>query len=208
MEWYEVAAHTMQDIAASVQTDFSGENYVTVPVSHLHALEIENPAGQLNALYHLMEYKWDVTGGVSFEEHHFSSPFLSEVVQQLRVHLVRINAQLNKLEQEMTAAMSPHCVEPGCLAYFDENIAGNKNPDGSFDTGWRWLPQDDEAIENCPAHDHRMPHDPACMGCEHDCPWKNNPMGAPFCGICDDHSEAQSSCGACVAGTNPWHRHE
>lgn len=33
-------------------------------------------------------------------------------------------------------------------------------------------------------------HDPECTGCEHDCPWKNNPLGAPFCSICDDHWEA------------------
>ena len=31
-------------------------------------------------------------------------------------------------------------------------------------------------------------HD-ACTGCEHDCPWQTNPLGAPFCAICDDHSE-------------------
>lgn len=32
-------------------------------------------------------------------------------------------------------------------------------------------------------------HDPECTGCEHDCPWRGNPMGAPFCSFCDDHSE-------------------
>lgn len=33
-------------------------------------------------------------------------------------------------------------------------------------------------------------HPAECTGCEHDCPWRNRPMGAPFCSICDDHSEA------------------
>jgi hypothetical protein len=38
--------------------------------------------------------------------------------------------------------------------------------------------------------DAELPHDPECTGCEHDCPWQGNPMGAPFCSICDDHMEA------------------
>lgn len=33
-------------------------------------------------------------------------------------------------------------------------------------------------------------HDPHCTGCEHDCPWRRNPLGAPYCQTCDDHSEA------------------
>ena len=35
-------------------------------------------------------------------------------------------------------------------------------------------------------------HDPECVSCEHDCPWKRTPapMGAPFCATCDDHWEA------------------
>jgi hypothetical protein len=33
-------------------------------------------------------------------------------------------------------------------------------------------------------------HDPECIECEHDCPWRGNPLGAPFCSICDDHMEA------------------
>ena len=33
-------------------------------------------------------------------------------------------------------------------------------------------------------------HDPFCTGCEHDCPWRENPMGAPYCQTCDDHYEA------------------
>lgn len=32
-------------------------------------------------------------------------------------------------------------------------------------------------------------HDPECTGCEHDCPWKGRPMGAPYCQVCDDHNE-------------------
>jgi hypothetical protein len=28
-----------------------------------------------------------------------------------------------------------------------------------------------------------------CTGCEHDCPWKGNPLGAPYCQVCDDHNE-------------------
>jgi len=35
-------------------------------------------------------------------------------------------------------------------------------------------------------------HDPECEGCEHDCPWQGNPLGAPYCQICDDHSEARA----------------
>jgi hypothetical protein len=35
-----------------------------------------------------------------------------------------------------------------------------------------------------------LTHDPACTGCEHDCPWRKNPLGAPFCSVCDDHWEA------------------
>ena len=34
-------------------------------------------------------------------------------------------------------------------------------------------------------------HDPACTGCEHDCPRKNQKLGSAFCSICDDHHEAQ-----------------
>lgn len=38
-------------------------------------------------------------------------------------------------------------------------------------------------------------HDPECTGCEHDCPWRRSyrrggTLGAPFCGVCDDHGEA------------------
>jgi len=33
-------------------------------------------------------------------------------------------------------------------------------------------------------------HDPECTACEHGCPWKGRPMGAPFCTVCDDHWEA------------------
>jgi len=36
-------------------------------------------------------------------------------------------------------------------------------------------------------------HDPECIQCEHDCPWKGNPIGAPFCSICDDHMEAEAA---------------
>lgn len=35
-----------------------------------------------------------------------------------------------------------------------------------------------------------MVHDANCKGCEHDCPWKKNPIGSPYCQICDDHWEA------------------
>jgi hypothetical protein len=37
-------------------------------------------------------------------------------------------------------------------------------------------------------------HNPECVRCDHDCPWSPNrvpqPLGAPFCSVCDDHSEA------------------
>lgn len=40
-------------------------------------------------------------------------------------------------------------------------------------------------------------HDPECISCVHDCPWHAirygtvpQPLGAPFCGVCDDHGEA------------------
>lgn len=36
-------------------------------------------------------------------------------------------------------------------------------------------------------------HDPECTGCEHNCPWKGNPLGAPFCDVCDDHMEAHGA---------------
>ena len=39
-------------------------------------------------------------------------------------------------------------------------------------------------------------HSEDCTGCEHDCPWKRTvppPLGAPYCQICDDHSEALAS---------------
>ncbi len=35
-------------------------------------------------------------------------------------------------------------------------------------------------------------HSAECVGCEHDCPWNGNPMGAPFCTVCDDHMEASA----------------
>lgn len=37
-----------------------------------------------------------------------------------------------------------------------------------------------------------MIHDPECIGCEHDCPWRRHPLGAPFCQTCDDHYEAHA----------------
>lgn len=40
---------------------------------------------------------------------------------------------------------------------------------------------------------HKAEHDPECTGCEHNCPWKGNPIGAPFCGVCDDHMEAHGA---------------
>jgi hypothetical protein len=33
-------------------------------------------------------------------------------------------------------------------------------------------------------------HDAECTSCEHECPWQGNPLGAPFCSVCDDHMEA------------------
>jgi hypothetical protein len=33
-------------------------------------------------------------------------------------------------------------------------------------------------------------HDPECIECEHDCPWRRHHFGAPFCAVCDDHYEA------------------
>jgi hypothetical protein len=34
-------------------------------------------------------------------------------------------------------------------------------------------------------------HDQLCEGCEHNCPWKHNPLGAPYCQVCADHYEAR-----------------
>ena len=34
-------------------------------------------------------------------------------------------------------------------------------------------------------------HDPTCTDCVHDCPWSRRTLGAPWCAVCDDHSEAQ-----------------
>ena len=33
-------------------------------------------------------------------------------------------------------------------------------------------------------------HNPECVSCVHDCPWNGHTIGAPYCSICDDHSEA------------------
>lgn len=32
-------------------------------------------------------------------------------------------------------------------------------------------------------------HDPDCRSCEHNCPWRGNPLGAPYCQVCADHAE-------------------
>ena len=34
-----------------------------------------------------------------------------------------------------------------------------------------------------------MTHADDCLTCEHDCPWRGTPLGAPFCAVCDDHME-------------------
>lgn len=34
-------------------------------------------------------------------------------------------------------------------------------------------------------------HRPECVSCQHKCPWRTTLWGAPFCGVCDDHGEAQ-----------------
>lgn len=57
----------------------------------------------------------------------------------------------------------------------------------------------DETWEHCgQCHEHidhndRDCHSPECEGCEHDCPWRGNPLGAPYCSICDDHNEARDN---------------
>jgi hypothetical protein len=54
---------------------------------------------------------------------------------------------------------------------------------------------EDEVADMCQINDFfydEDEHDPDCTDCEHDCPWRNNPMGAPFCSICDDHMEANA----------------
>ena len=46
-----------------------------------------------------------------------------------------------------------------------------------------------------------LEHAPDCVGCAHACPWRRRvtvpgqaprllALGAPYCGTCDDHSEA------------------
>jgi hypothetical protein len=61
-----------------------------------------------------------------------------------------------------------------CCAVYDQD-----DEDGDYEAfGWVCLYREDDW------------HNPECISCVHDCPWKGRPIGAPYCQICDDHAEA------------------
>lgn len=55
-----------------------------------------------------------------------------------------------------------------------------------------WSAQEAADIVTDHAPDYITPHSPECTSCEHDCPWRRTPqpIGAPWCSVCDDHGEA------------------